>query len=841
MQEILKNTAIQIFGGPVNSPKDCNVLSRQIAARTGRKVSPTTLRRFFGLLPSSSAFSTYVLDSIAIYSGSKDFSSFCLQQQAAYDFTEIERVGILDEINEITSYTLNSIFRKSLTDFQHTIARTEFNVQLDAFLESPQCIYPVVAPGGYGKSTALAHWVRIQQEKHLCMFCPATIFTNLLDPKVQAYKSLQFNLSSLGNVIRLFLDDKNLNASRKLLIIIDALDELSPDSGKLQKLVDFMLDAVSKYAADQRVKIVFSTRESVWHTQLANSFDKVRSTICYEFPESLLESGYTNLFKLSNSEIRKIISNVNKSEKTPFLYDCIPFNIRELIRIPINLHYIIILFRNGVSMEHITQNVVIREFMRETVFRARYSEQKEDLIWKIIELTEKGKSGIAVNKGDLKKHYPIHLKREKAYYQAYEDLKQNGVLLEYREENKFGIYVTQIGFKHLNFYYYLSALFRIRANGGLNYELIEKVCNSGEDWALVWNLVASFYQIAYEIEDFDTLEHFCELPESVLGSLEIRLAVGNSFRENNSIRDRIIRLFASHQQGRIFFFERFVDINYLFNNFRFRIAEYLKYAPSKENKLFGNSILYLAGFLQLDASVCQHHFTKVEEIPTHENVHPWPIGRKVSCLILHSYFIEQGEIRDMEDLIRKYTTEAYAYEGYLQRGLVEFELYIMLALVLVQRFKELDTMLNHVFTFYETSNPDPDVSLMLHVNQNSLPVYFQEYALFKLGNHEDPELPQIWEGALNSFNTTFDDYQYLIMLNWFLCDYFTTNGQLDRAMVYYLAALELSRFAGYDFFTAFLLKNDPSGDLERVALADQMIAGSGFNVELFNYQFGSSE
>jgi hypothetical protein len=59
-------------------------------------------------------------------------------------------------------------------------------------------------------------------------------------------------------------------------------------------------------------------------------------------------------------------------------------------------------------------------------------------------------------------------------------------------------------------------------------------------------------------------------------------------------------------------------------------------------------------------------------------------------------------------------------------------------------------------------------------------------------------------------------------------------------MVYYHAALELSRFASYDFFTAFLLTNDPSGDPERMALADMMIAGSGFNAGLFNYPFGSS-
>jgi hypothetical protein len=358
---------------------------------------------------------------------------------------------------------------------------------------------------------------------------------------------------------------------------------------------------------------------------------------------------------------------------------------------------------------------------------------------------------------------------------------------------------------------------------------------------LVSNLIACFYQVAYENEDFETLKHFLELPESVLGSLEVRLAVGNSFRIANSIRDKIIRLFASHPSGRILFFERFVDINYLFNNFRFRIEEYLRHASSGENRLFGHSILYLAGFLQMDASLCRHQFSIVEQIPTHKNVHPWPIGRKVSCLILHRYFIEHSEIEDLGEFIRRYTSEAYAYPGYLKRGLVEFELYIMLALVLVQRFEVLETMLTQIFTFYESANPDLEVSLMLRVNQNSIPVYFQEYALFKLGHYDEhPELPEIWEQALNSFNTTFDDYQYLIMLNWFLCDYYTSKGEIDRAMHYYRSSLELSRTACYDFYTAFLLTNDPSGDNERLAQAEQMIADSGFSAELFNYHFGSS-
>jgi len=136
---------------------------------------------------------------------------------------------------------------------------------------------------------------------------------------------------------------------------------------------------------------------------------------------------------------------------------------------------------------------------------------------------------------------PIHLKSEKAYYLAYSDLLETGVFLENREENKYGIFVTQVGFKHLNFYYYLHALYKIRENNGLDNELINTVAGAGNEQLQASNMLAIFYQIAYANEDYETLEHFCDLPDSLLGSLPVRIAVGTSFREGNGIRDRIFQ------------------------------------------------------------------------------------------------------------------------------------------------------------------------------------------------------------------------------------------------------------------------------------------------------------
>ncbi len=129
---------------------------------------------------------------------------------------------------------------------------------------------------------------------------------------------------------------------------------------------------------------------------------------------------------------------------------------------------------------------------------------------------------------------------------------------------------------------------------------------------------------------------------------------------------------------------------------------------------------------------------------------------------------------------------------------------------------------------------------MLRMSQNSLPIYFLEYSIYKQGNYDNPDLPTLWEGAINNFAATFDDYQYLIMLNWFLVDYYTHKGNKEKAQKYFSSALDLSRFASYDFYTAFILKNDPSGKEEHVIQANEMISRSGFKKELFNFQFGPS-
>lgn len=883
MLPTLRNSVQQKYGSPVNVPRECSRLSELIEESTGRSISQTSLRRFFGLLPSKSALSRYNLDTLAIYCGYLDYEAFCSknsEEPLKHLPAEEEAIAKLTaEINHLSGYTMKSVSRMSLTSFEQTIPRQELNDKLEQFIGSSYSIFPLIAPGGYGKSIALAHWYRSVSKMSHCLFTPATIFHNMVERKGSAARSIELNLDRPGNFYETLLNG-GASPDRPLVLIIDSVDEIGAGKDQLFEFIDYLFDVANTYGDSGSLKIVFALRESVWNDYLSRRFERFEATSWFEREAPLLETGYTNLAFLTNAEIRAIIeqsgqagqsadkgqspqathsvhgaqspqatqsphtghltlsAQPNQSKKIPFIFECLPWDLRELARIPINLYFIGEVLRKKGSLEDIAHLDITRAYVNEFIFKAQYAEEKEDLIREVIRLMDHNGAYQGVLKNDLKRTYPVHLKREAAYYNAYRDLLNRGIFIESREENNFGVYTTKLAFRHHNFFIYLYALYLIGENGGLDFRLISSIAHLRKNELWIPHLVAILYEIAYENEELDAISRFCELPERLLESLPVRLAVGTSFRRENSIRNQLVSQYAASPAGRIYFFERYVDVNYLFNNFRFRIAEYLKHAPEGEPQLFANCILYQAGFLKMDKHAARRYHAVLEGIHPDEHYYPWPTGRKVAAHIVHAYFVEKREVDDLKGMIDHYTDIAHSHPGYLGRSLVEFELYILTALALVKEYEVLESVAEGVVEKYGLTREPSVRESVVRKNQNSIPFYFLEYAKYKLGRSVYPRLAGYYETAISNYTTTFDDFQYLLFLNLFLVDIYSAERHFDRAGIAYSRALELSRMASYDLYTAILLNNDPYRDKEKLERAAGMIAASGFNPPLFNLSFG---
>lgn len=67
------------FGQPLRYPSHCDALEQDLqkaAATGGRRLSPSTLRRFFGLVDKAGGYHLHTLDTLARYAGHADFAAF---------------------------------------------------------------------------------------------------------------------------------------------------------------------------------------------------------------------------------------------------------------------------------------------------------------------------------------------------------------------------------------------------------------------------------------------------------------------------------------------------------------------------------------------------------------------------------------------------------------------------------------------------------------------------------------------------------------------------------------------------------------------------------------------
>ena len=68
----------QRFGQPLRYPSHCDALEVELqkASAGGRRLSPSTLRRFFGLVDKAGGYHLHTLDTLARYAGHTDFAAF---------------------------------------------------------------------------------------------------------------------------------------------------------------------------------------------------------------------------------------------------------------------------------------------------------------------------------------------------------------------------------------------------------------------------------------------------------------------------------------------------------------------------------------------------------------------------------------------------------------------------------------------------------------------------------------------------------------------------------------------------------------------------------------------
>ena len=104
-----------------------------------------------------------------------------------------------------------------------------------------------------------------------------------------------------------------------------------------------------------------------------------------------------------------------------------------------------------------------------------------------------------------------------------------------------------------------------------------------------------------------------------------------------------------------------------------------------------------------------------------------------------------------------------------------------------------------------------------------------DFARFKQIGKTDKETIKRCKSYLDNYISFFDDFQYLILISWFMYEYLLYE-ELHKEAAFMLGnALDLASHAHYDFYTCFLIQKGDVPDLDLRNKAAALIKNSRFN------------
>lgn len=115
------------------------------------------------------------------------------------------------------------------------------------------------------------------------------------------------------------------------------------------------------------------------------------------------------------------------------------------------------------------------------------------------------------------------------------------------------------------------------------------------------------------------------------------------FREDPKSLIRNVSRLVKMPYAQIFFAEHFPDYDNLSNYYYLVFEEYLKHKDTIEAKLYGNCLLFLNAFWQLDKKECGKYLQRINKLKVDSSIHPYVIGRFFACNLLYDSFYRKAE------------------------------------------------------------------------------------------------------------------------------------------------------------------------------------------------------
>lgn len=602
---------------------DCVALSELIFETVHRRVSSSTLKRFFHIIDSPFDPSRYTLDTLSAFTGSANWQEFVAKLESVKDPESQQWEEMKNLAHTITQKSLQSLKEKVNFTAGKFLLRPFAKKKLEKFMESPQNATMFVAPDGYGKSALLIQLVenyflkpgaRYQDETlilidgsllfHLSFSYPDLFILNQL---VDFERSVGRSAPPVSNWQKIF---------GKMVVVIDDLDEVFYQKVKFHQFAENLLRLISVYQGTDWFKIILTCRPDsleVFSTFIRKN--PLQVTAWFDTSFSRKSTERINIPLFSDKEISWILRKYNFR----YSYEYLSFFHEGLAGL-IHLPYFLFLFLKEYALHaDFSEIALLEHYTLKKIFAPPYFKEKQDIIDHFFRRCELGKSGTAVRKDALK------LTSDKLL--AYNELVTGGVFFENIEtDNNLNLH-TFVRFSQPTILDFLLVRFWLHQNR-LSTTLWNKINNYyHDDPELRRKLLLLLTKLAIHEQNSAFLKQLHLEPETNAGTAAslpgtlpdyysaIAPAIRSGFRSNPQLRHELVPVLARSGTGQKLYFKENFDFDSLLLYSAGMLHDYEPNNQSAGDRLFILYLRFMEGFLGNASEKCQHAISALKNEP----------------------------------------------------------------------------------------------------------------------------------------------------------------------------------------------------------------------------------
>lgn len=810
MIEKLKAEVIEKYGSQLLYTKDCKVLADKITVAAGSRISTTTIRRLFGFLKSTSSPAKFTLNILSVYVGCSSWDDFCSCHENIPQEIEKDKLSwseLYEKTLSLSKETYKLVASQSGINFKAVVSRNHAEKRIDSFLKSTKMATSFVAPGGFGKSSMLAKWFENnwikKQSKDAVLFLNASFMISFINNDFRLDRWIQDQLDfEQKDTLKYFLENPS-ECEGRIILVIDALDEITYESIKLERLFLQLKQFISNYRDSGRVKLIITSRNSTWE-KFALPFvikgNAIQSS-WYQLNIKVNEDSCQSLFPLENKEIQEVFNRtLNSNFSSKLMVGELSYRQKKMISNPFFLELFIKLYNPSKQYAFNEGQQLLNEFLKNKVFYSRYSDEKMDLLYGILKLIKHGKNGTSAKKMELRKLFPIHLKTAGNYFFAYEELVSYGILSEYIATNEHVSYCKYVKITNEQLFETLIGMDLVEKNGGVDFNLIKSVETEYADYEIKNRLISFLYTSAFFNGNHLELKNFFQLNDDTLSDPEVMEAVLNSSLHLNEHSLGLMEHFAGVRRAEVYLFRNFPDLYNLSNGNKVILELFAEKGLSRNVRIKSLSILLLNSIFSLDMEKSEEYYRNLQILDTDNSCTGFAISIRLASILLYNHFVKD-ETNEIEVLKMFYYREMAYNQFDRDNGDLngEFELILCMVLIYMKSYHKVLQLIDDVEHIYKKSN-----SKKFQLNYKLLQCY-KYSAQHSLGMRITNSQKIFLESCENEVGAS-KNYFLQIYYHSFLSSVNFVDGQRDEVERHFNAALELCDQSNYGLCAAGVLR-----------------------------------